>query len=608
MSLFAQVIKRRLIPWIGGYLVTGFVVLEAADQMVGYEMVPEVVYRVVFTLYVWGILVAAILAWYHGEKGPQKPERGEVSALAVIVLAGLVNSAFVVVRAEQRQAIAEGGLDPRRVAVLYMGDVSEAGELDYLADGLTETLIDRLSQVSELRVVSRNGVEPFRGAGLEYDSIATVLDAGTLVDGTVEQTDGRVRVQIRMVDGNTGIDLARETLQMPGGDIIALQDSVAGEVERFLRPRIGEEIRLRDSRASAGNAEAWTQYQRAERARKRAAELTREADIEGAWDLYGEAESLAMEAAALDTGWPDPHVLAGEANYRKARFVAGNREEASALVDLGIGQVQEALKDEPSYPPALELRGTLSYFAFAIGLEEDPLRADELLESARSDLEQAVRRDPTLASAYSTLSHMRYRFEDISGALIAARSAYEADAYLDVADVILWRLYVGSYDQQLFQDARRWCDEGRRRFPDDPRFRECQLWLMTIPGTTGDPDLAWAVLDTLVALTPESDRAFEEARGRIAVAGVLRNANLADSAEGVLASARVGPEVDPERDLPGYEAAIRSITGDVNGAMDLLKDYVAANPEHSFRVGGNIHWWWTPLRSHPDYETVVGRN
>src|SRR5881409_3828276 len=74
-----------------------------------------------------------------------------------------------------------GGLDPRHVAVLYFDDLSAGRTLGYLADGLTEALIDALSQVPALSVVSKNGVARFRDAPLAADSVARALSAGTLV-------------------------------------------------------------------------------------------------------------------------------------------------------------------------------------------------------------------------------------------------------------------------------------------------------------------------------------------------------------------------------------------------------------------------------------------
>ena len=54
--------------------------------------------------------------------------------------------------------------------------------------------------------------------------------------------------------------------------------------------------------------------------------------------------------------------------------------------------------------------------------------------------------------------------------------AYEADPYLTNANVTVWRLFVTSYQLDDANEAKKWCDEGQRRFPNDYRFAECQIW------------------------------------------------------------------------------------------------------------------------------------
>src|SRR5256885_17124953 len=74
---------------------------------------------------------------------------------------------------------AVGDLDPRHIGVLYFEDQSRDSSLGYLADGLTEALIDQLDQVRSLEVISRNGVAPYRHGTASRDSIARALAVGT---------------------------------------------------------------------------------------------------------------------------------------------------------------------------------------------------------------------------------------------------------------------------------------------------------------------------------------------------------------------------------------------------------------------------------------------
>ena len=111
-----------------------------------------------------------------------------IGALVLLALGVLAWRGTTLFGSSRRQAIAGAGAGfrPQRIAVLYFKDMSPDKRLGYLADGLTESLIDELDQVSALDVVSAAGVKQFRGSDVPRDSIARALEAGTLVEGRLE--------------------------------------------------------------------------------------------------------------------------------------------------------------------------------------------------------------------------------------------------------------------------------------------------------------------------------------------------------------------------------------------------------------------------------------
>jgi len=117
-------------------------------------------------------------------------------------------------------------------------------------------------------------------------------------------------------------------------------------------------------------------------------------------------------------------------------------------------------------------------------LEPDEAAAEKLLAAAQADLETATRLNPQQVGAWNILSYLYYQRRDLVEANRAARSAYEADAFLASADAILYRLFVTSYDLELFTPATDWCQKGQRRFPNNPQFRQCALMLMSTNATT----------------------------------------------------------------------------------------------------------------------------
>jgi hypothetical protein len=102
-------------------------------------------------------------------------------------------------------------LDPSSLAVLYFDDFSPGGELEYLANGITEALIQELSRLRPLRVVSRNGVKPFRDPTIPVDSLARILGVGSLVQGSVEgvRSSGSPGAHVQYFEANVRLRLGQ---------------------------------------------------------------------------------------------------------------------------------------------------------------------------------------------------------------------------------------------------------------------------------------------------------------------------------------------------------------------------------------------------------------
>ena len=270
-----------------------------------------------------------------------------------------------------------------------------------------------------------------------------------------------------------------------------------------------------------------------------------------------------------------------------------------------MSHAERALALEPELPQALEVRGTARYWHWLIRVTPDPEQSLRLLTTARADLESAVDADPTLASAWSTLSHLYYQTEEPTvSVVLAARTAYQEDAYLTVASEVLYRLFAGHYDLQQHTEARRWCEVGRQRFPEDFRFSECQLWLMTTDAMDVNVDLAWQLLDEVRSLAHDE---LHERRAQMMVGGVLARAQLPDSSRTVLLQSRTSdPEIDPAHELLSIEAYQRTLLGDFDQAIDLLLQYIAANPDHDpIGFDQEINWQWRSLRNHERWREVT---
>jgi len=498
--------------------------------------------------------------------------------------------------------------DARSLAVLYFTDESPAHDLGYLADGLTEGLIDRLHDVQTLHVVSRGGSAQFRGAGVPDDSVARALKVGMLVRGSVEPEGNDVKVSVRLIDGFSLDVLQRATFRRPAADPLTLADTLAAEVANLVRRQLGTEIQLREQREKASSPQAWVLVRRADRLRQQMDSLGQVSDTTGVARAWAQADTLLAQAEATDPRWVEPIIQRGTLAYRRSRL-ADNPIAAGPWIEIGLAHADRALAKDGRETNALELRGNLRYWKLIIGLETDRTRARALLASAQADLELATQINPGQAGAWASLSHLYYRLPDKTGVDInlAARKALEEDAYLANADVILRRLFLSSYDLEQFPQARQWCNEGLRRFPANWQFTECRLMMLTTRDVAPDIGAAWRYADSMVVLTDSSLKPFNEPAAHLFVAAVLaRVPGRADSARHVASRSLGDAEIDSSRDLALRAAFVYGLLADTSAALNQLKIYLNANPSQRQAFADDAGWWLKPIQDTPGFRRLVG--
>jgi TolB-like protein/tRNA A-37 threonylcarbamoyl transferase component Bud32 len=493
-------------------------------------------------------------------------------------------------------------LDPRRIAVLYFEERERDGELAFLADGLTASLIEELAGVSSLDVVSANGVAPYRGSDVSVDSIARALRVGSVVQGSVERARDRIRITVRLVDGSAGVDFRRGSFELPAAKLLDIRDSLAREVARFLRERLGEEVQLRELRRGTRDAQAWALVQRAERARKGADSAEVAGDAAGATRRLDAADSLLVRAEQLDPAWGAPIVSRSAIAYRRVRLAASEPSRAAPFITTGLAHAERALRLNARDAAALEIRGALHFARWALQLVRDQTEGDRVLADAERDLRAAVTIDPSRATAWNRLSQLYFQKPDAVEAKLAARRAYEEDAYLANAADIIEQLFTASLELEQFGDAEGWCRVGQRRFPADPRFVRCRLWLLVTRAKPPNPAEAWRLVDTLRSVTPALAWSQEGPVARMIAAGVLARAGMADSARAVVSSARSGSESDPTHYLAVVEAFVQVLLKNHDEAIRLLKVHLTANPGHRM---GDMGWWWRDLQDDPRFQELI---
>ena len=500
-----------------------------------------------------------------------------------------------------------GGLDLHNVAVLYFVDASNDKDLGDVAGGLTEDLISRLSAVQGLSVVSRRGIETYRGTTIPADSIAKVLGTGTLVKGEVRRSNDKIVVNISLVDGNSGTEFGkRATIEQPAKALLAVRDSVAEHVTDLIRRQLREEIKLQRQQQSTSSVQAWSHVQRAEAFRKQAEDAAAKGDSVARDRAFAAADSVLALAEGEDAGWSQPIVLRSLVAYRRSRLSELDQAGLGRWIEVGLGHIQRAFAIDSNNADAREIRGNLHYWWYLLGLEHDPKKAQTLMLWAKDDLEKATQINKLQAGAWASLSHLYYRTGAATDVNLAATRAYEADAFLENAAGILDRLFSSDFDLRNFPKAVDWCTKTRRRFPESPSAFTCELTLLASPARDPDPPAAWRAADSATKYSAGPRQPFMRLYSNMLVAGALARAGLKDSARRVIERSKGDTNIDPTRDIALMGAWAYTQLGDTTKAIDMFKLYFAANPLARANYAEDPGWQFKSLQEVPQFKALVG--
>src|SRR5882672_10004160 len=179
-------------------------------------------------------------------------------AVAMAFLLALIAGAYVV---SYRQASSTATRPTiTSLAVLPLKNLSGDPTQEYLADGMTEALIGRLSGIHDLRVISRTSAMHFKDSQLSIPEIAKALHVDALVEGSVIRDGSRIRVTAQLIRGATDEHFWSETYDRELGDALALESEVAQSIARKVQVTITGEEHERLASARSVSPEVYESY------------------------------------------------------------------------------------------------------------------------------------------------------------------------------------------------------------------------------------------------------------------------------------------------------------------------------------------------------------
>ncbi|GEM_PF-332595 len=293
------------------------------------------------------------------------------------------------------------GVDERpAIAVLPFVNLSDDPAQDYFSDGMAEEILNLLSQVPGLRVISRTSSFAFGNEDLDIPRIAEQLNVDHVIEGSVRKSGDRIRVTAQLIDANQDAHVWSQTFERPMSDVFTLQDEISAAIVERLRSSTELSLAFTPIHHCPKTAEAGEAFLRGKHLMK-----SREAV-----ELKRAAEAFA-EVVELEPDCARGHV--------QLAISMGLH-----LVYAGIDDAERRAQVSAHARRAIELDPELAEAHLLMGAgKQMPGELDEKITYYKS----AIERNPNLALAHLWLSNNYRLTSRWNEALESARKAASLD-------------------------------------------------------------------------------------------------------------------------------------------------------------------------------------
>jgi len=270
---------------------------------------------------------------------------GAVSLLAVIVLIG-----FLLFRYRRPLTAAELAVPEKSIAVLPFENRSRDPDNAYFADGIQDEILTRLAKIADLKVISRASTQRYQSKPGNLSEIATQLGVANILEGSVQKAGNQVRVNVHLVNVQTGSQLWAETYDRKLSDIFAVESDIAKGIAESLQATLngGEEQALAAN--PTNNLEAYDAYLRA---------LAFEARADYSSDALFKAIGYYGLAVQLD---PNFALAWARLSGAHALLYFNRNDTTAARGDAAKEALEHAEKLQPNSPETLLFLGYYQYW------------------------------------------------------------------------------------------------------------------------------------------------------------------------------------------------------------------------------------------------------
>ncbi len=194
-----------------------------------------------------------------GRMPPAVSQPGPHRRLAVEVALGLL-AVIMIAAGAIFWYLRSGSEDINSIAVLPFVNVPADADTEYLSDGVTEGLINSLSELPHLRVMSRNSVFRYKGRETDAQAAGRALNVQAVLTGRVVQRGNDLAVSVELVDVRNNTHLWGDEYDRKLSDLLTVQNDIARDIGDKLRRKLSGESEKRLTKGSTADPEAYQDY------------------------------------------------------------------------------------------------------------------------------------------------------------------------------------------------------------------------------------------------------------------------------------------------------------------------------------------------------------
>ena len=321
------------------------------------------------------------------------------------------------------------------IAVLPLTNVGGDPNAEYLSDGVTESLIDSLSQLPNLAVKSRSSVFRYKGREIDPQTVGKELDVQAVLNGRVEQRGDALSINLELVDARNDNHIWGKQYNRKLTDILTIRAEVVREVSEKLRPRLTGAEEQRATRRYTQDTEAYQLYLKGRYYWNK----RNPTGIKKSIEYYEQAIAKDPSYALAYSGLADSYIVASG---------------LLSIVASGLSPEEKYSKAKAAARKALEIDDTLAepHAALARALFEGDWKVAE----AEKEYQQAIRISPNYATGHQFYALFLAGTGRSDEAIAEAQRAQSLDPISLTINASLGGvyLYAGKSDEALVQFQR----------------------------------------------------------------------------------------------------------------------------------------------------------